>query len=371
MQCQIEDLGGLRTDRDIRRALNHLPRSLEDTYERILSRVREIDSVVAKRALMWLAFSARPLKLVELTEAVVVDLGITTMDVEARWDPLDLLTVIGSLVIYSQDGNITLAHHSIKDYLLSSRLIDKIPHFSLSEATSNIEIAGVCLTYLLMEDFSSGPSYGVSYEKGELKSPNVNLTTQRASFKERCRDYPLLNYSSQYWPWHAQRHLHCSPPLVRLAYTLMDPARTPNFWAWLEYTIAQGRIGLRQSLPKHLIPLYFAASFGLVEIVEELLEAGVDIDAPGGMFHGTALHAAIYRKHPNIVAKLLERGASITTKDINGFTPDQLASGNLEITNEIQKWSSSAKKETPTRDGNRLLDFVTSKGYFKSMGGSP
>ena len=130
VQCQIEELAGLRTDRDIRRALNHLPRSLEDTYERIISRIRETDSVVAKRALTWLAFSVRPLKLVELAEAVVVDLGITTMDAETRWDPLDLLSVIGSLVIYSMDGNVTLAHHSIKDYLLSSYIINKEPHFS-------------------------------------------------------------------------------------------------------------------------------------------------------------------------------------------------------------------------------------------------
>ena len=356
VQCQIEELAGLRTDRDIRRALNHLPRSLEDTYERIISRIRETDSVVAKRALTWLAFSARPLKLVELAEAVVVDLGITTMDAEARWDPLDLLSVIGSLVIYSTDGNITLAHHSIKDYLLSSYIIDRAPHFSLTEATSNVEIAGICLTYLLMEDFSSQ----VSFQEGELKL--FNYTAKRRHFKTRCRDYPLLTYAAQYWPLHAKKYLHCSPPLMGLAYALMDPARTPNFWVWLESLIAHGRFGL-QRLPHHLTPLYFAASFGLVEVVEKLLEAGVDINAPGGMYCGTPLHAAVFRKHPNVVAKLLKRGALITMEDANGTTPDELT-GDREVTDQIQKWRNSVtkKKVAAILDGFTLLKFVEKRG---------
>ena len=84
-------------------ALNNLPQSLYDTYKRILSGVKDADRMVAKRALMWLAFSARLITLTELAEAVIVDPGTLIIDSEARWNPVDLLSIIGSLVIYSKE----------------------------------------------------------------------------------------------------------------------------------------------------------------------------------------------------------------------------------------------------------------------------
>ena len=67
--------------------------------------------------------------------------------------------------------------------------------------------------------------------------------------------------------------------------------------------------------------------------VRQLLELGVDVDAPfregEGYFgiapNSTALHVAAWRMRPATVTFLLERGASVTAKDAEGRTPLMLA----------------------------------------------
>ena len=301
VRCQIEELSNLRTDRDIRQALNHLPPSLDTTYERILSRVKPIDYTVARRALTWLAFAARPLKVDELTEAIVVENGSTTIDPEARWRPQDLLSFISSLVIYpNQNGTISLAHHSIKEYLLSTQLAQQAPHFHLTESTSNVEIATTCLTYLLMEDFASGATF------------------DKALYLQRHKRHPLFDYASRQWPSHARKYLHSSPTLQNLAYTLLRPTRPPQFQSWLECLVSRFRYSF-QPIPENLTPLYYAASFDLVEIVKRLLDAGAWVDEPGSMYGGTPLHGALsWQAGVEVVEALLNAGANVLAKDVHG-----------------------------------------------------
>jgi hypothetical protein len=58
----------------IRRALNELPRTLDETYERILLEIDEENWEYAIRLLRCLAFSRRPLLVKELAEAIAVEL---------------------------------------------------------------------------------------------------------------------------------------------------------------------------------------------------------------------------------------------------------------------------------------------------------
>ena len=306
---------------------------------------------------MWLAFSARPLKLAELAEAVIVEPGISVIDPEARWNPIDLLSVIGSLIIYSKEDGITLAHHSIKDYLLSTSFPMKSSAFSLNGITSNIQIAETCLTYLLVEDFSSGACF---QEHSSMEATYKIMD----NFRQRCKDYPLLRYASSYWPFHAREYLESTSTLQDLAYTLMNPARTGNFWAWLECFVSQGYFGPRK-LPPTLTPLYFAASLGLATIVSQLVESGVDINAPGGMYGGTPLHAAVFREHPDVARILLQAGASVEIKDHNGHTPLYFAlhfSKDIELVDLLSTFY--VKQTSVDALEKQLLEFRTSEGYY-------
>ncbi len=61
------------------------------------------------------------------------------------------------------------------------------------------------------------------------------------------------------------------------------------------------------------------------ELVRELVRAGADVNACGGVTHATALHMAARRGHLKVAIALLDCGAAIDAKDSKGDTPLQRA----------------------------------------------
>ena len=315
---QVQSLGALRTDRDIRQALDTLPKDINETYDRICNNIQESDRAVASRALLCLAQAARPLLLSEVSEAALIDVDTMEIDAETRWYPEDLLEVLGSLIIHDPSDNVTvLAHHSVKEYLTSDQCKLNAPQFHVSVGQSEAWMARITLKYLLMKDFADGA----------VDRPELLL--------ERFNAYPFLRYAARYWPLHARGLLCDSPELLSLSCTLLHPARTPNFWSWIEAVITQGYFWFTpkperpnellaptsfQRYPKTLTPLYYAASYGLYEVVEHLVEAGVDVNKRGGRFGGTALHAALFRHEHAVARLLLDHKARTDVKDNNGAT---------------------------------------------------
>jgi len=75
---------------------------LDETYERILNSIEDEDQQYARRALVWLAFSIRPLHIEELAEAAVVDPQMNPpFDPGERFidPPNNILEILSSLVI--------------------------------------------------------------------------------------------------------------------------------------------------------------------------------------------------------------------------------------------------------------------------------
>ncbi|MCJ1352895.1 MAG: hypothetical protein MMC33_002879 [Icmadophila ericetorum] len=146
----------------LRKTLRNLPKTLDSTYERILASIDPEYHNEACRALLWLAFARRTLTLEEVAEDAVFDPD-TVFDCEQRFpDPNYILEVLGSLVTVSPrktarielfdvrslvdhpdsddesdvdsgvdsdfgseiafDATVTLAHFSVKEYLVSDRI---------------------------------------------------------------------------------------------------------------------------------------------------------------------------------------------------------------------------------------------------------
>ncbi|KAI9871132.1 MAG: hypothetical protein M1830_003282, partial [Pleopsidium flavum] len=133
--CQLDALPKCLKIDAVRKTLKTLPRTLDETYERILKSIDEDYQAEAFIALQWLAFSARPMRLEEIAEAVsMAGKEPPVYDPANRLsDPTDVLTICSSLVTLTtrkgdrshepeEVNELRLAHFSVKEYLISQRI---------------------------------------------------------------------------------------------------------------------------------------------------------------------------------------------------------------------------------------------------------
>ena len=96
------------------------------------------------------------------------------------------------------------------------------------------------------------------------------------------------------------------------------PGHFPNGAATVATLIAAGAdVNARFTGPHTETPLHWAASSDDVEVLDVLLDAGADIDAPGAVIGGgTPLADARAFKQWNAAHRLVERGARTTLTDV-------------------------------------------------------
>ena len=291
MQCQLDILSRLRTPGAVREALTKLPPTLDKTYEGLLQRIDgEEDKILAREILEIVTFTFRPLRLQEVCEMLQIMPGLRALD-ESKClaDPVDILSICGSLLTYQKDsGLVALAHHSVKAYLTSD-LQGENAYFQLIPYQAHKNLAIKCLTYLSFDAFSSGPC------------PST------ATLRDRHLHFRLLKYAAQRWAFHVRALDSLDDSLWSAMKDFLFSADVGrgNFHAWVQLLIPSASSSKISQTP----PLYYAASFGLTEVVQYLLDAGADIEIHGGRCDATPLNIASYRGHYDVAKLLLSRGA--------------------------------------------------------------
>ena len=190
-----------------------------------------------------------------------------------------------------RNAKITLAHFSVKEYLVS----DRIRHgpafaYSLKEEVSNESIAEDCLVYVL-----------------HLIEPDVWRSTLTSV------EYPLARYAARYWIDHIQFVEGPKSTALTLAQELFL-TREEIFVNWIQlWDPDRPSWGTNTELRMYTgPPLYYASLLGFLESVEVLVDNGADVNAQGG-FYGNALIAASTSGHIEIVKLLVEKGATINS----------------------------------------------------------
>jgi ankyrin repeat domain-containing protein 50 len=303
--CQLDALKKCIKPGSIRKALQTLPKTLDDTYARILMNINEECRQEARRALLWLAFSERPLLLEEVAEAAVVDPDAAFDPDERLPDPNYVLEILGSLVTVSSKGvssdasrEIRLAHFSVKEYLISERIRrGEASEFGATSIDANHFIAESCLLYTL------------HYDESDSKTMSP----------EDLKSFPLLQYACRFWYTHAksipvESQKSINPIIFKLF--LSDTTLV----TWLRVHRPDDSTYKSFGISKDIgSPLYYASDIGLEAVVQMLLEhkAGVNVQDRYGR---TALYRAAVNGHDAVVKLLLEAKADVNVQDGDGGT---------------------------------------------------
>ena len=162
VECQFQTLRGYPSRAEVRRALNELPEDLDKTYERILRRVPQKYCDYALRVLQWLCIADEPVRVNHVMAAFAADIGDDPrIDLDSQFSSSE--KVAGLCPGFIVTTYITkfdeiprpcfqIAHYSVKEYLLSSRIPrppDSISMFQVDRGLANLAMAKTCLTFAL------------------------------------------------------------------------------------------------------------------------------------------------------------------------------------------------------------------------------
>jgi Ankyrin repeats (many copies) len=342
--CQLETLRHCLPP-SVRRTLDDLPESLDETYERIIKEIKKPNRDHALRILQCLVVAIRPLRVEELAEVLAVDFddaeGIPKLNTNWRWEDQEqaLLSSCSSLIaIVESYGSriVQFSHFSVKEFLTSTRLATSsggVSRYHIALEPAHIVLAQACMSVLLRSD-------------DRVEQHDVMPTS------------PLARYGAEHWVVHVQFG-KVSSCLRKAMEHLFDPDK-PYFEAWLQlHDIDTDPPGTTFHLfaPKrksHAIPLYYAALCGFQDLVEQLIVNHPErVNATGG-YYVAPLIAALKAGHFQTAKFLRDNGAHPNVTGYGGRTPLHGAAGHgdfkmvqvlLEYEADVN--ARSAEGETP------------------------
>ena len=154
---QIDAICELVTENDIVEVLDQLPKSLEETYNRVLRKLHEETKTGLRKKLFQFVVAAhRPLDLDELAEALSVVPGKT------EWDAAFIVGNIRKALLYGGSllevdelhRTVHFAHPTIRHHLLSA-VTDDLSDYQIMGEDADIRLGEACVTYLSFGKFET------------------------------------------------------------------------------------------------------------------------------------------------------------------------------------------------------------------------
>jgi len=385
--CQLEVLRHCFPP-SIRRVLEELPESLDETYDRILRSIKKSNQEHAHRMLQCLVAAVRPLRVEELAEVLAFNFnaeGIPKLNLAWRWEDQEeaVMSTCSSLVIVvkgdSEDSRIVqFAHFSVKEYLMSSRLAESsrdVSRYHILLEPAHTILAQACLGIILQFD------------------DHID--------RDKIKSFPLAKYAAEHWAKHA-RVKNVSSHIMDGMKCLFD-ADKPHLAAWLWVYDEDYGPPMPTTFPEKpdAVPLYYAARSGLRDLTAHLLaEHPEDVDAKGGS-QGTPLHASLNNGHFDVSSLLIEHlrnpdirgrwhqtplhrilmsdkaqrgdlefgqrlldcGADVNALDRDNWTPLYLAAWNGRVDFVQMLLEHGAVINAPADDGNTPLHRASGRGF--------
>ena len=327
----------------MRRFLEELPESLDETYERVLKEIKKPNRDHARRLMQCLVVANRPLWVSELAEVLAVDFedasGIPKLKPSWRWEDHEqaVLTSCSSLiVIVDTDVSrvVQFSHFSVKEFLTSERLATSsqdISRYHIILGPAHTIMAQACLSTLLsldcpIEDISVMESF-IEYDSVEERSIETITIEERSIENIGVKmHFPLARYAAEHSVGHAQFEDVASR--IKGMEDLFDLDK-PYFAAWRKFhdiDVQPSNISVfghftSDSKFGESTPLYYAALCGFPNIVEQLIvKHPQHVNALGGYYLTPAV-AALAGRHFQIAQVLHRNGSSVEPRGRSGDSP--------------------------------------------------
>ena len=354
--CQLETLRHCPS-LEISSTLTALPRTLEESYERILQRIDLEKWEYAYRIFQLLTVSARPLHVEELAEVFAISFDEETTGIpefNPRWRPqnaeLAVLSTCSSLIaVVNAHGErqVHFSHFSVQEFLTSNRLRDLCPT-SLSQYyvlpwSAHTLFAKACLSVLL----------------------RLNSHIHKNSIKGM---FPLAAYAAKHWVRHAQ--LGDTSLLIEDGMDRLFDKDKSHFAAWIWVYNMDNPSGphMDSTTPgiPETAPLYYAALCGFLDMVKRLVGSHPEDVNTLGRDGGTPLHAALRNCHSDVALLLLEHNADPNSRDSRDETPLQIASrqGDIKVIRSLI--GRRADLDAKNKDNETPLSLASGKGALEA-----
>ena len=367
----------------IRKALNELPITLDDTYERLWAGIPTEKFEHASRLFQCMVAALRPLGVEELAELFAIDFGHNNgPNLVAGWRPESpeeaVLSTCSTFITIIDDRDskiVQFSHFSVKEFLTSDRLqmsnFGNIRQYYIPLEPAHAILARACVTVLLQVDekqdeerFRALPlgSYAIEHwakharfgdVASRIKDSLAHLFNPKMPyFKPRILLRSVEGMHDVYPIWHAlfRRESDKLTPLVLAAFCGFSElvkhliithapdvnaeyrGFSPLYGASLNEQVDSARILLEHGAHINgkatgcddFIPLHCASYCGYLELTQLLLEQGANLNVRNS-FQNTPLHLASRRGHLEVMRLLLDRGADVNVRGGDSLTPYQIA----------------------------------------------
>src|SRR6202789_1888518 len=257
--CQIDRLR--RTlPASIRKVLNELPKTLDESYSHTLLGIDEEKREYAQRLFRCLMVSIRPLRVEELAEILAIQFDEEALPTfNTDWRPAyaeeTIMSVCSSLIAIVDRGGhqvVQFSHFSVKEYLTSNRLAaadERLSYYHVLPEPAHTILAHASLSVLLHLD-----------DKID---------------RDSIAQFPLAPYAARHWVDHAQ-FKNVYTHIQKVMWLLFDFTK-PHFAAWVSlHDIDHHWTGSMSTIHPNVpeaAPLYYASLCGFRGLVEHLIAA--------------------------------------------------------------------------------------------------
>ena len=314
----------------IEKALETLPKGLDEIYERILLNIRPDNTTIIATMLQWIALAIRPLTVPELAEALGIHASSYLSEEELCMSYIESCGHLLQVSFPSDDElqstktpvgpSVTFVHQSVKDFLFGLAKHHTIAAFQVNKAQGDLRIS--CQLLSSMQNEWQGcvlrrrkiAGYPLAFYTRFNWIPHLQQLQERSLWQLIDKNALFFSDSSAVRnQWHSAGYrkryyelnllqFACDCKLPALAKKLLKRKKLKSPFAFKRY------INQRQGPGNSALGL--AITTGNTELIQLLLSYKANIEIPCSNVPHSALHYAAEHAHSKIFKLLAETKSS-------------------------------------------------------------